>query len=211
MLKHLRARLDTPEQYRDEATGCAYSRIVGGLAWPNGDKPGWLAVVARDLDPDHAGNYHYWLLSEYQSNDLGELVRHALDLRQEYQAQTWVGNVGNRPALAIMGELMAGFAYRERLSLDMAPHAGNAQGLSFYLALIRECVRPGKKLLHLGAASAMPSQLSQVLASDVSSAPDSHPAIAALGYALAELYGWAPAETQQHTINYRDRAGAWML
>lgn len=209
MVKHLKAKDDDPERWHDDANGHDYGRIVGGLAWPAQEQAGFLVVLARDLEPDASGNHHYWRLAEYESADLGELIRKAMDMRQEYHARDWVGNVGNKPALYLLGELMQRYPYKDRLSLDMAPHAGDSQGLAFYLGLIKEVVRPGKKRLHLGD-STLPGYLAQPQASDLHKTPEDYPAVAALGYALAELFGWQGA-IPTNTVSYTDRPGAWML
>ncbi|MFA4826477.1 MAG: hypothetical protein WC593_15105 [Methanoregula sp.] len=210
MIKHLKADLDEPERFIDDDHGRVYSRVVGGLAWPAKDKPGFLTVMGLDMEPDAQGHRHYWLLAEHESGDIGDLVRIAMDMRQEYQVRTWVGNVGNKPAMYLLGELMRDKDYKERLYLDMAPHAADTQGLMFYHTLIKECARGNRNLLHLGD-SALIGYLSQTSNEDLSRAPEDFPAVAALGYALAELYGYQSVITSHGPISYSDSPGAWML
>ena len=208
MIKRIPATADDPVRYRDEDNARVYRSVVGGLAWPAKDAPGYLVILGHDLDTDESGNRHYWVVDEAESSDLGALVRLAIDRRKTFSVQDWVGNTENKPAMYLLHELMQPYHYKERLSLDMAPYAGDSRGLSFYLPLIKSCTSP-VKLLHFGD-SKLPGYLAQMRAEDLASNPEDFPPIAALGYALLTLYTFFPA-TQTNFIDYSDRPGGWML
>lgn len=209
MIKLLKADIDEPERYQDDATGQVYSRVVGGLAWPVQEKPGFLVVLAKEFTKDSSGHHHYWRLAEHEDSDMGNLIRRAMDMRQQFLTREWVGNAGNKPAMYLLGELMQRYPVNERLSLDMAPHAADAHGLSYYLPLIKEHIGT-RKLLHFGQSD-IPAYIGQIKTDDLTRSPGDFPAVAALGYALSELYGYQVGIALHQPVSYSDRPGAWML
>ena len=53
------------ESFTDDQPGAKYRRIVGGLAWPDGAKPGFALVIAEDFEEDpNLKDYRLWVLKE---------------------------------------------------------------------------------------------------------------------------------------------------
>lgn len=180
------------ESFTDDQTGAKYRRIIGGLAWPDGGKPGFALVIAEDFEQDpNLKDRHLWVLREVEEADVASLVRLCQDLRDTFHAKDWFGNIRNNSMRAIFYHLQKDLDYKDRFSFSPAPHADDPQGLGYYLPLIKECLGINRKTLHFGEGSKLPGYLAmgpETLNQD----PAEYPPVAALGYALSHLRTSAP-------------------
>lgn len=179
------------ESFTDDQTGAKYRRIVGGMAWPDGGKPGFAVVIAEDFDEDqNLKDRHLWVLREVEETDVATLVRRCQDLRETFHAKEWFGNRRNESMRAFLYHLQKDVDFKDRFSFSPAPHADDPQGLGYYMPLIKECI-DNRKFLHFGEGSKLPGYLAmgpETLNQD----PAEYPPIAALGYALSCLRTSAP-------------------
>ena len=114
---------------------------MGGLAWPDGAKPGFALVIAEDFEEDpNLKDYRLWVLKEVEESDVAGLVRLCQDLRDTFNAKDWFGNIRNNSMRAILYHLQKDLDYKDRFSFSPAPHADDAQGLGYYLPLIKRWV-----------------------------------------------------------------------
>ena len=80
------------EVFTSEQTGDEYRRIVGGLAWPYGEKPGYAVVVAEALKEDpQLKERPIWVIKEIEDPDILNLLRHCRDLQEPFMVQDWYG------------------------------------------------------------------------------------------------------------------------
>jgi hypothetical protein len=213
MIKQGKRQVDLGEVmdvFIDEQTGKEYSRIVGGLAWPYAGKPGYAAVLAEDFKPDkNLEARHIWVLRELEALDVADLIRRCRDMREAYKAN-WVGNIQNKPLMAMLYQLQKGFDYKDRLSFDAAPHADDPQGLGYYLPIIKEHLGVNRKLLHFGEGSKLPGYLAEMGPETLGKDPAGFPPIASLGYALSYLYTYDPEPCRIENPRMFSGKNSWM-
>ena len=163
-----------------------YRRVIGGLAWPAPPKPGWLVVIGEDLGVDQGlGTRRLKILAEAPVESIAELHLKALELRHDYQADVWMGHTKNRPEVWQWRQINARLPMHEELSLRAAPYAGEA-GLVLF-QIIDNQIMPGRKILAFGAESKLAQEFMGLKVDDLKGCVDQEPALAALGYAVAEI------------------------
>jgi hypothetical protein len=169
-----------------------YRRVVGGLGWPAPPSPGCLVVLGEELLPDEGlKTRRLWVLGDRQAEGLEDLHRQALSLRKYYQAHQWVAAAARRPELVRWRLANNNFPEEARLHLQNAMHAGEP-GLVLS-QLIDNLVLAHRKTLFFGPDYRRLAQDIQALqTADLKQAVDRFPALAALGYAAAELTLYEP-------------------
>jgi hypothetical protein len=180
------------ESFTDDQTGAKYRRIVGGLAWPDGGKPGCAVVIAEDFDEDQHKDRHLWVLKELEAPDVAELVRGCQDIRDTFHAREWFGNIRNNAMRAVLYHLQKDVDLKDRFSFSPAPHADDPQGLGYYLPLIKDCLGINRKVLHFGEGSKLSGYLAEMGPDTLNQDPADYPPIAALGYSLSHHRTSAP-------------------
>lgn len=181
------------ESFTDEQTGAKYRRIVGGMAWPDGGKPGFAVVIAEDFEEDpNLKDRRLWVLREVEESDVAGLVRCCQDFRETFQAKEWFGNRRNESMKAVLYHLQKDVGLKNRFSFSPGPHADDPQGLGYYLPLIKECLEINRRILHFGEGSKLLGYLAGMGDETLNQDPAEYPPIAALGYALSHLRTSAP-------------------
>jgi len=178
----------------DPDTKNKYRRVVGGIAWP-GVEPGFAVVVGEDADrDDEMDAYHYRVLDEYQAQEIDLLLAWCeMTEINSSVGWTWYGNPKNKAAMAFVWPRRDKVekAGRRILSIAPAPYVNDAKGFEFCLNVLRRRLMADHKTLHLGADSRLPSYLTALSSTDLKDAnPEDHPAVAAIGYAVAALETW---------------------
>jgi len=175
--------------YFETADGRQFGRIVGGLAWPHGDKLGFAVVIAENRSEDlNLRVRPITVIKEAETSDVADLVGRCQDWQAECQVQEWFSNTENKPLIAAFYQLTQDQPSQRRFDLFRASHAGDPHGLGYYLPVIKEHVRSNRRILHFGEAGKLPGYLNQVRAEAMSQDIAEYPPIAALGYALANLF-----------------------
>ncbi len=199
------------ESFTDDQTGAKYRRIVGGLAWPYGGKPGFAVVIAEDFEEDKSlTGRHLWVLNELEAPDVADLVGRCQDLRDTFQARDWFGTLRNKSMLAVLYHLQKDLGHKDRFSFSPAPHADDSQGLGYYLPVIKEHLRINRKILHFGKDSKMAGYVAQVGPEALNQDPIEYPPIAALGYALSYLVIHKPEPVSPKVRPTYSGPGSWM-
>ncbi|MBN1829838.1 MAG: hypothetical protein JW884_11950 [Deltaproteobacteria bacterium] len=171
---------DTKRYTEDTATGRRYRFIVGGFAWPLKGKPGHIVVLGEDDQEDAVLRKHpIRVLAECPKESVIDLLQKGLDCNKQFCVDEWVGDTEN---MAMMG-----FMDKISLPLSKAKMIDDLHQFEGFLNMIKECTAPGKKVLQFGQESRLPDYLHEVTATKGESV-ENHPPVAALGYALAEIY-----------------------
>ena len=85
--------------------------IYGGVSWP-GKRPGFVAIVGMSRNK-HLDNYDIYLLAEYESIYIREIVRQSGVLDFEYQPKVWYGDNQNDAADEFIREMNQEFTSSE--------------------------------------------------------------------------------------------------
>lgn len=80
-----------------------FTSIYGGVAWP-GKHPGFAVIVAMSRFK-HFDNYNIYLLDEFESEDIHQLVQQCGVLNYKYQPSAWIGDTKNDAADHFIREL----------------------------------------------------------------------------------------------------------
>ncbi len=80
-----------------------HKQIYGGVAWP-GKHPGFAVVIGMDHER-HFDNHDIYLLDEFESSDIRELVRQCSALDYKYQPAIWIGDTRNDAADRFITEI----------------------------------------------------------------------------------------------------------
>jgi hypothetical protein len=186
--------LDSKVYLFDPKTGKEYGerRIIGGLAWPHIEKPGFAVVVAEErfLDMDLDAR-HIRVLAEVEAAgaaDLNRLFRRCLEFQERcLGAVRWFGDTGNLPMMDFLRRFNDEQG-ENKLSLFAGKYIDDPNGLRAYIGAITELTEPNRKILHFGETAKLPAYLTQFQKEDVTRSAREFPAIAALGYAVTDLY-----------------------
>ena len=172
----------------DTETKHVYRRIICGLGWPYGNRPGFVAVVAEDFDRDHAIEHsprQFHVLDEHESPEIESLHRHCLKFIKKFHLEEIYGNRANP-----LNELWqqwggAGILY---------PSYFDTITLNLVSQLIRKNIGATRKTLSF-AKSKLPGYLTAFKPEMVETDNLEHnPPIAALGYCLSELERTEPVK-----------------
>jgi len=184
----------------DSKTGKEYGerRIIGGLAWPHVNKAGFAVMVAEERELDRGLNArHIRILAEVETadtSDLNGLFRRCIELQDESERSIrWFGDTANTPMMDLLRKFNEGQG-RERLSLFPGKYINDFHGLRAYIGVINELTEPNRKVLHFGEMIKLPACLQEFQKEDVAKSASEFPAIAALGYAVSELYFHKPPQ-----------------
>jgi hypothetical protein len=174
---------------RDAKTKIEYGRIVGGLAWPSPKKPGFAVVVAEDYDLDAAVNArHMRVLAEAEASDLSDLFRRCLELQEDcLNKYRWYGDIENKAMMDFLFKLNKESGTRT-LYLAAARYIEASNGLKAYMDTIRTLTRAHQKTLHFGPESKLSAYLQEFNEEDMGKSASEFPPLAALGYAVSELF-----------------------
>ena len=152
-------------------------------------------ILGEDAEKDIEMNvYHYRILDEKEDLDIDQLLAwcEMTEINSSVGWQ-WYGNPQNKTAMAFVWPRRdkAEKEGRRILSIAPSPYTDNSKGFEFALNLLRRRLKKDHKTLHLGADSRLPSYLSALSSTDLKDATaEDHPAVAALGYAVAALETW---------------------
>lgn len=175
----------TKVTYRDNETDRIYGRIIDGFAWPLGEKPGAIITLAESAERDHSlqhSPHHSWLVGEFYSQDLEELYRRCLKLRDELCVEKIVGD----PSSSIYRLWVKCGDNFPRIYISEPPDL-EIIDLNYISQLIRKRVSL-QKTLHFGEGSSLPGHLAMLRDDDTEKrSPEFFPPVAALGYALAKM------------------------
>lgn len=165
-------------------------RIVGGLAWPAGDKAGFVAVVAEELFPrEGERRRHYHLLEEIEEQDPDRLLDRTHDLTRHFRLDKGLTVERFVARLDDSGWRLVGWwQKRTRKELPITDAFYSEDGLiTEHIHVLKNCVK-SEGTLHLFKGCMLKGYMDEVDITKTDEATDSqHPAVAALGYAVVDL------------------------
>jgi len=91
------------QEFSQEELKLKFKAIYGGVAWP-GKRPGFAVVTAMG-HAEHFDNFDIFLLDEYESFDMRELVRQCGVLDFKYLPSLWFGDGLNNAADLFIKEM----------------------------------------------------------------------------------------------------------
>lgn len=176
--------------YYDATNLREYRRITAGIAWSSGDQPAFLCVVAENdnIDP-RLKLRHYWLLTEYENNDIDKVIRRMYDIQNKYLVDPWYGDTENLLMMHFVDRFNQRLSKKKKgIYIAEAPFIEDVHNLRLYAHQIKGRTLPTKKSLHFGSQSQIPGQLSSLSPDDVQKRKaEDFPVIAGLGYCLSGL------------------------
>ena len=121
--------------------------IYGGVAWP-GKRPGFIVIVGMVFDK-HFDNRDVYLLDEFESKDVRELVRQCGILDLKYQPRKWVGNNLNNAADRFIQEMNSEHEDRRNFYVHLTPIVEMDGPFSYILPRLKEFLNKDRKQLFL--------------------------------------------------------------
>ena len=172
--------------YQDLDSQRFYSRIVGGMAWPAGMLPGHAVVLAEE-GKKNVGfqEQKLYLLAEKEGGSIEELMQAMYDLRHVYACERWLGDTSEEGCMAIFRHNMNRQPADNRIALTRAPLAG--EKVQVHIQQVFEVLQKDRKLLVLGEGQITAQAIRTVRPEDLRRPVAEFPALAALGYALADM------------------------
>lgn len=175
-----------------------YRRIIAGLGWPFGDKPGFITILAEDLNADytiHGNPHHIHVLAEFESLDLGLLHRKAT----YYKSHLWWSYlVSDRDREYLWNHFNQTSGM---IHIVGPPRMDSPIDIDFIGQLVGKRIKD-EKTLHFGEDSKLPLYFQSLPpAGPVKERLEDHPAIASLGYALT----WIEMRRMPEPFEVRER------
>ena len=199
----------TKKYFYNSVRPAEYRRIAGGIAWP-GAEPGFIVVIGEDYHEDPTLKIrHFRVLDEFESDDV---IKKMYDFRNVYKVQNFYGDSNNEIMMKFISRFNKKLDSRKKgLYVSEAPFVNDPHNLKYYAPLIRKRLDRAKKALWFGGESQLPNKIRGLTSVDKASI-SSHPAIAALGYAIAGLdepyFDYTNVrETQEIMLNNYNVAG----
>lgn len=179
-----------------------FGRIIGGMAWPS-DLPGWAVVVGEERLPRiGTTTRHLHLLAEATEFTKTRFLDAVSELQSLYST---TGFYGRHDPHNIVHLYLHNSALSKRglppIDFLAAPYS-EAGRVEVYADMVISLLLPTTKSLHLGEADIAKS-LTLSPEDRITATSTSHPAVAALGYAVSVLHLFTPpkdedAATQHH-------------
>jgi hypothetical protein len=194
-------RHNAPPIYQDTRDDTQYKWIAGGFGWP-ADRPGALIVVGVALFPDVLTRvFRIRVLAVHEEDNVTELVRQALRMRDDYHAGEWYGNQKS-PLMQFV------HAENERLTMLSQPYFAliephgfrDIRPFLFYASAVKNALQ--KDVLHLGGFLEMIDDRLKELSDEGLEKVKviTHPMISALGYVVASLQALRPWEYEERKV-----------
>ena len=173
-----------------------FARVVVGMEWP-GEKPGWIVAIGEERDPRPGGSVrHCHLLAESGPFAKTQFLSDLSEFQAMYQP---VGIYGKYEKQNIVHLYLhnANVTRRGQAPVDFfqAPYSDTGK-LEVYSDLIIKRMLPTSKSIHLGPAE-IAKYLNIAPEDRVTASPATHPAVAALGYAIMVLELYSPPQDGQ--------------
>lgn len=186
MIKAVKSAQGDSLLYRDEGRGVYYRRVVGGLGWPEAQQPGFLVVLAEELRPEASLQARRLrVVGELAADTLGALHKGCIGFRKLYQANVWTTDCQNCPEMSLWLRQNQALAPEATIYLTQAAPA--TAKVQMILQLLKDLMQPSRKILHFGPDGTLPGYLLALAPGDLQEQSRKYPALAALGYAVAEM------------------------
>jgi hypothetical protein len=195
--------------FTDDELAGQCKAIVGGVSWP-AKRPG-LAVVLAMTPEKHFDSYDIYLLAEYESFDMRELVRQCGVLDEQYKPLAWYGDDRNDAADRLISEMCAELqSQRTKLrprrcfSVCHTVLVEMKKLYAYILPQLKWLLDPQRRMLFL-KDSKIVNYLAAIEENEIADLElGTYPAIEALAFALLELKERYPdARGETHHEEYQ--------
>lgn len=186
-----------------------YKRIYGAVAF-TGKRPGYAVVVGM-IHEEHFDSHDIYLIDEFESADMRELIRQCGVLDYKYKPEVWIGESRNDAADRFIKEMNKEFkSSRRTFSISLTPILEMKQPYEFICPQLKHLLNEKHRQLFLGD-SKLVGELSVIDPFQIAELEfGEHPAIEALAFAIIELRnrgpGMTPEESQdiwaRHRMSY---------
>lgn len=163
-----------------------YKRIYGGVAFP-GKRPGFAVVVGM-IREEHFDSHDIYLIDEFESMDLRELIRECGVLDYKYKPEVWIGDSRNKAADRFIKEMNKEFKLsRRKFGLSLTPILDMKNPYQFICPKLKQLLNVKRRHLFLESSKVV-GELSVIEPSEISEFDfGEYPAIEALAFAVVEL------------------------
>jgi hypothetical protein len=200
--------------FQDQISGRFYRRVVGALGWPAEPQPGFIVVMGERyaMDPGLQAR-PLDILGEREVDSIAAIHQACLELRKEWACDTWLADLQQHEAVRLFRKLnrpMTG-AWKSTVKpvwLREAPYSQGDGKLHVLFQMLGMVQSPERKLLSYGKGSKLPGLAMALDQKDYQQPAARFPALAALGYAVAEMLlrePWSDVGTEQKVVNDWDR------
>jgi len=179
------------QDFSQEELKLKFKTIYSGVAWP-GKRPGY-AVVAAMGQTKHLDNYDIYLLDEFESVDMRDLVKQCGVLDYKYQPAMWFGDGLNDAADRFVREMNVEQSpensdqHRKHFNICLTPILDMQCLYSYILPELKRLVDKKRRRLFLNDSKIL-EYLSAIEPSEIVALElGDYPAIEALAFAVIEL------------------------
>ncbi len=171
-----------------------FSRITAGIGWSS-EKPGTIVVIGEQLTfPVREAPSIHWL-AEFESFDLGELLKKAVEFKNDLKVQTFYAGLNDTA-----NDFTRYFNQSARRKRSHEIHIHRPANLKmdgcigYHLNLLKEVFRPESKRMLLSAQSRLPGLLQEMPNTVTNITEKDYPLLTALVYAASPLilYPYTP-------------------
>lgn len=183
----------------DTETGRYYNRIAGGIGWPGQDEKGAVTVWGEELTHRPTEKPKIFLLAEFESHSISELVEKAIFFKSDLYADPVIAQRDHADYLRFRNKEAR--ENREPEIYFQQPQKVDGS-LEYYLAIINDLLRSSNKRLYLGeqVQSRIPSLLQQMPDGVAGLSVKDFPLLASCGYVVSAM-----TMVVQHTVRYNPK------
>jgi len=162
--------------------GRYFSNIVGGLVWPS-QNPGAVVVLAQEdaFRPPRPAH----VLSEFEENTIGDLIRRCSYLTTEFCVQDYYGRP-DPTCLRYIDQFNAEANQNRMKRFDFKSAPSHDLPMDYHFNVLRDRLTPGKKTIHFTGESQLKGQLLAV-PEDLITEDSHYPLVSALAWCVAAL------------------------
>jgi hypothetical protein len=161
-------------------------RTIAGIT-PPGVKPGGLISLAEQMV--FRPPVPVWVLGVFESFDLEELCRTAVEHMNEFKVEEFYCDDSNQSFTRYIYERNreVNFARWKVINLQTAPYINQSGDISYHVLELKKSLYPGKKILTLNSKR-LASALSRISQEDIPKLKEAdEPLVAALAYGFAQF------------------------
>ena len=194
--------------YQDSDTGKHYRRVVGAVGWPWEPPPGYLVVIGEIYALDRALHGRpLEVLAEREAHSIAAIHQGCLEMRKFWACDVWLADLDQEEAVRLFKQMNRQPGLSETISLRRAPFSQGEDRIQILFQLLGTVQSQERKLLSYGPESKLPGYAMGLNPKDLQKPAIQFPALAALGYAVAELIirePWSDADPAPKVVTEWD-------
>jgi len=167
--------------------GLWYGRVMGGIAWPWEDKPGYAVILAEEYSPDRHRDWRMIdMIWEAEDDSLPDLLRKCRDAGKTNHVAYWWGDTTRASMMDMFNHLNRDWK-KERIFLSPARQIESKDCGRYYLETAKDALKAEKTTLMILPGSILGGELKDMGFETVEKDIRQNPPLAALGYVLTYL------------------------